>query len=174
MGSKIRCDSWTPGEHKTPESNKSVTALLGPDALSLSSPPGPDDLPPSLQSSAQDGNHRCGDQSIGNVTPSPCSARPSWCGYVCVSGARAGGPPVSYAFRPGHACVSRGKNPSYRDVATVSPVCLLGVYSNRSACVPARTNTMKPCLARSSRLYASRKSPPIWHSRCPSQSPPKG
>jgi hypothetical protein len=39
------------------------------------------------------------------------------------------------------------------------------LYSNKSACVPARTKAMTSFGALPSRRYISRKSPPMWHSR---------
>src|SRR6266481_4445085 len=39
------------------------------------------------------------------------------------------------------------------------------LYSNKSACVPARTKAMTSFGALPSRRYIRRKSPPMWHSR---------
>ena len=56
-----------------------IIVFLGPDYLPLSISPGPDYLHLSLQSTDWDCNQRYWDHIICNSTPSPFSARPSWC-----------------------------------------------------------------------------------------------
>jgi hypothetical protein len=56
-----------------------ISAFSGLHSLHLSAISRPDYLPLSLQSTGSDCNHRWGDQIICNSTPSPFSARPSWC-----------------------------------------------------------------------------------------------